>query len=87
MSRTRSDLSINVDACQPIGFFYGQACKWLEKTAAKMSKQSDPRNFFGKRNAEMDQEPSSSGCSEWDQSKSSKKTSPPIKIENSYLAG
>ena len=87
MSRTRSDLSINIDACQPIGFSYGQACKWLEKTAAKMSKQSDLRNFFGKRNAETDQEPSSSGCSEWDQSKSSKKNSPPIKIENSYLAG
>ena len=49
MSHTRSDLSINIDACQPIGFSYGQACKWLEKkTAAKMSKQSDPRNFFGK---------------------------------------
>ena len=45
------------------------------------------RNFFGERNAETDQEPSSSGCSESDQSKSSKKTSPPKKIENSYLAG
>ena len=52
-----------------------------------MSKQSDLRNFFGKRNAETDHEPSSSGCSESDQSKSSKKTSPAKKIENSYLAG
>ena len=51
-----------------------------------MSLQSDLRNFFGKRNAETDQEPSSSGCSESDQSKSSKKTSPAKKIENSYLA-
>ena len=42
-----------------------------------MSKQSDLRNFFGKRNAEMDKEPSASGCSESDQSKSSKKNSPP----------
>ena len=41
-----------------------------------MSKQSDLRNFFGKRNAETDQELSSSGCSESDQSKSSKKTAP-----------
>ena len=46
------------------------------KTAAKMSKQSDLRNFFGKRNAETDQEPSSSSCSESDQSKSSKKNQP-----------
>ena len=44
-----------------------------------MSKQSDLRNFFGKRNAETDQEPSSSGCSESDQSKSSKKNQPPQK--------
>ena len=41
-----------------------------------MSKQSDLRNFFGKRNAETDREPSSSGCSESDQSKSSKKPAP-----------
>ena len=41
-----------------------------------MSKQSVLRNFFGKRYAETDQEPSSSGCSESDQSKSSKKTAP-----------
>ena len=41
-----------------------------------MSKQSDLRNFFGKRNAETDQEPSSSYCLESDQSKSSKKNSP-----------
>ena len=47
-----------------------------------MLKQSDLRNFFCKRNAETDQEPSSSGCSESDQSKSSKKTSPPKKSEN-----
>ena len=53
-----------------------------------MSKQSDLRNFFGKRNAETDQETSSRGCSESDQSKSSKKKQPPPKkIENSYLAG
>ena len=51
-----------------------------------MSKQSDLRNFFGKRNAYTDQEPSSSGCSEPDQSESSK-NQPPKKIENSYLAG
>ena len=42
--------------------------------AAKMSKQSDLRNFFGKRNAETDQELSSSGCSELDKSKSSEKS-------------
>ena len=42
-----------------------------------MSKQSDLRNFFGIRNAETDQEPPSSGCSESDQSKSFfKKTAP-----------
>ena len=38
-----------------------------------MSKQSDPRNFFGKRNAETGQEPSSSGCSESDKTESSQK--------------
>ena len=52
-----------------------------------MSKQSDLSNFFGKRNAETDQEPSSSGCSESDQAKSSKKTQPPKTIQNSYLSG
>ena len=31
--------------------------------AAKMSEQSDLRNFFGKNNTETDQEPTSSGCS------------------------
>ena len=51
-----------------------------------MSKQSDLRNFFGKRNTETDQEPSSSGCSESDKSESSQKQAPK-KIENSYLAG
>ena len=51
-----------------------------------MSKQSDLRNFFGKRNAEMDQEQSSSSCSELDKSELSKKPAPK-KIENSYLAG
>ena len=54
--------------------------------AAKMSKQSNLRNFFGKKIAETDQEPSSSGCSESDQSESSK-NKPTKKIENSYLAG
>ena len=34
------------------------------------------RNFFGKRNAETDQEPSSSGCSGSDKSESSKKPAP-----------
>ena len=38
-----------------------------------MSKQSDLRNFFGKRNAETDQGPSLSGCSESDKSESSQK--------------
>ena len=57
-----------------------------KKTAAKMSKQSDLSNFFGKRNAETDQEPSSSGCSEADKSKPSQKQALK-KIENSYLAG
>ena len=33
-----------------------------------MSKQSDLKNFFGKRNAETEQELSSSGCSESDKS-------------------
>ena len=41
-----------------------------------MSKQSDLKNFFGKRNAEMDQEPSSSGCLESDKSESSQKPAP-----------
>ena len=41
-----------------------------------MSKQSDLRNFFGKRNAETDQEASSSSCSESAQSESSKKPAP-----------
>ena len=50
-----------------------------------MSKQSDLRNLFGKINAETDQEPSSRGCSESDQSQSSQ-NQPPKKIENSYLA-
>ena len=44
-----------------------------KKTAAKTSKQSDLRNFFGKRNAETDQEPSSRGCSESNKSESSEK--------------
>ena len=47
-----------------------------------MSKQSDRRNFFGKRNVETYQEPSSSGCSESDQSKSAIKTSPPKRSKN-----
>ena len=50
-----------------------------------MSKQSDLRNVFGKRNAETDQGPSMSGCSESDKSESSQ-NQPPKKIENSYLA-
>ena len=41
-----------------------------------MSEQSNLRNFFVKRNAETDQEPSSSGCLESDQSESSKKPAP-----------
>ena len=41
--------------------------------AAKMSKQSDLRNFFGKRNAETDQAPSLSSCLESDKSQSSQK--------------
>ena len=36
-----------------------------------MSEQSDLRNSFGKRNAEMDQEPYSCGCSESVKSESS----------------
>ena len=51
-----------------------------------MSKQSDLRNFFGKRNGETDQEPSSSCRSESDKSESSQKPAPKG-IENSYLAG
>ena len=51
-----------------------------------MSKQSHLRNFFVKRNAETDQEPSSSGCSESDKSESLQKPARK-KIENSYLAG
>ena len=38
-----------------------------------MSEQSNLRNSFGKRNAEMDQEPYSRGCSESVKSESSKK--------------
>ena len=38
-----------------------------------MSEQSDLRNFFGKRNADTDQEPSSSSYSESIKSESSKK--------------
>ena len=42
-----------------------------------MSKQIDLRRFFGKRNANTDdQEPSSSGCSGPDQSESSTKPAP-----------
>ena len=52
-----------------------------------MSKQSDLRNFFDKRNAETDQEPSSSGCLESDKSESSQKPASQKKIESSYLAG
>ena len=85
MSRSRSDLSINIDACQLLRFRTVKRVKTRKKTAAKMLKQSDLRNFFGKRNAETDQEPSSSGCSESDQSKcSKKKKQPQKKIENSY---
>ena len=51
-----------------------------------MLKQSDLRNFFGKRNAETNQEPFSSGCLESDKSESSQKPAKK-KIENSYLAG
>ena len=49
-----------------------------------MSKQSDLRNFFGKRNAETDQESSYSCRSESDQSKSSKK--PPPKKDRKFLS-
>ena len=76
MSRTRSDLSINIGACHPIGFSYGQACKRLEKNGCINVETERSEKLFGKRNAETDQEPSSSSCSESDQSKSSKKTSP-----------
>ena len=41
-----------------------------------MSEQSDLRNFFGKRNAETDQESSSSGCSETVKCESSQKPAP-----------
>ena len=46
-----------------------------------MSKQSNVRNFLGKRNAETDQEPSSSGCSESDKSESSKKPAPKKRLK------
>ena len=49
-----------------------------------MSKQSDLRNIFGKRNAETDQEPSSRGCSESDKSESSKK--PALKKDRKFLS-
>ena len=74
MSRSRSDLSINIDACQLLGFLTVKRVNDYKKTAAKMSKQSDLRNFFGKRNAEKDPEPSSRGCSESDKSEPSKKS-------------
>ena len=41
-----------------------------------MSKQSDPSIFFGKRNAETDQEPSYRGCPASDKSVSSQKQAP-----------
>ena len=50
-----------------------------------MSEQSDLRNFFGKRNAETDQEPSSSGCSASVKSEFTQ-NQPRKKIENSYLS-
>ena len=65
MSPSRSDLSINIDACQLLSFLTVKRVKRL----LKCPKQSGLRNFPGKRNAETDQEPSSSGCSESDQSK------------------
>ena len=49
-----------------------------------MSEQSDMRNFFGKRNAETDQEPSSSGCSESVKSESSQK--PAQKKDRKFLS-
>ena len=52
--------------------------------AAKMSEKSDLRNFFGKRNEETDQEPSSSGCSESIKSESSQK--PPPKKDGKFLS-
>ena len=53
-------------------------------TAAKMSKHGDRRNFFGKRNAETDQEPSSISCSGSDKLESSQKPAPK-KMGISYL--
>ena len=47
-----------------------------------MLKQSFLRNFLGKRNVEMDQEPSSSGCSESDKSESSQK--PALKKDRKF---
>ena len=52
-----------------------------------MLKQSDLRNFFGKRNAETDQGPSFNGCLESDKSESSQKPAPQKDWKNSYLAG
>ena len=85
MSRSRSDLSINIDACQLLGFLTVKRVNDLKKKmAAKKSKQSDLRNFFGKRNAETDQEPSSSDCSESDKSESSQK--PALKKDRKFLS-
>ena len=47
-----------------------------------MSEQSDMRNSFGKRNAETDQDTSSSGCSESVESRSSQK--PALKKDRKF---
>ena len=49
-----------------------------------MSEQSDLRNSFSKRNAEMDQEPYSNGCSESVKSQSSQK--PALKKDRKFLS-
>ena len=49
-----------------------------------MSEQSDLKNYFGKRNAETDQEPSSSSWSESVKSESSQK--PVLKKDRKFLS-
>ena len=48
MTRSRSDLSINIDACQLLGFLTIKRVNDKKKTAAKIVKQSDLRNFLAK---------------------------------------
>ena len=83
MSRTRSDLSINIYACQPIGFSYGQACKWLEKNGCRAIWET----FLAKEMQERTKNHPLAAVQSQISPYLLKNPGPQKKMENSYLAG